>query len=408
MPPASEILGFIKQRRGPVLTAAIVIALLIFAFWPEPVSVDGGVVEQGPMEVTVTYDGRTRIRDIFTVSAPVVGRVLRVNYDPGDSVSSGETVVAIFEPVEPGFLDERAAAQARADLDRAKANTARARAELVRAEAELTYAKTEYDRAKALPIGGAITQSNLDLKKADFEARHAAVTAAEAAVRNAQSEEAAAAATLIVPGGPRTNSDNESCCLKLFSPADGNVLRVLQKSERVVPAGTPILEVGDPSDLEIEVDLLSQDAVLVREGAPVRIENWGGAKPLNGRVRRVEPSGFTKISALGVEEQRVNVIIDFTDPHEDWKTLRDSYRVEPKIVVWQEDDVLKAPLSALFRARGEWAVYKLVGNRAELHYVEIGQRNTTVAQILSGLSAGDQVIAHPSERVTDGVRVELR
>lgn len=402
-----EILTILKKNRGPAITAAVVIVAIVYAFWPEAVPVDIAEVKRGPMEVTVSDEGRTRIRDIYAVSAPVAGRVLRITLDPGDIVVSGETVVAIFEPVEPGFLDERSAAQARAGLDRAKAVTARSRAELDRAQAELNFAATEYDRAKSLPVGSAITQHSLDLKKSEFRARRAAVAAAEAAVKDSQSEEAAAEATLIMPGGPKKEG-GEDCCLKLTSPTGGQVLRVIQESERVVPAGTPILEVGDPRDLEIEVDLLSQDAVLVQAGDDVHIENWGRPEPLAGRVRLVEPSGFTKISALGVEEQRVNVIIDFTDPYEKWASLRDGYRVEPRIVVWQADDVLKVPLSALFRVDGEWAVYTLLGNRARLTLVNIGERNAIAAAVLDGLNAGNRVVAHPGERVADGTRLDPR
>lgn len=407
MPSLPELLKTLKKNRGIAITVAIVGLAIVYAFWPEPVSVDVAEVVRGPMEVTVSDEGRTRIRDIYTVSAPVAGRVLRITLNPGDAVVSGETVVAIFEPVEPGFLDERAAAQARARLDRAKAVTAGSRAELTRAQAELNFATTEYDRARSLPVGSAITQHSVDLKKSEFEARRAAVAVAEAAVKDSQSEEVAAQATLIAPGGPKTG-DREDCCLKLTSPTGGQVLRVLQESERVVPAGTPILEVGDPRDLEIEVDLLSQDAVLVQAGDDVHIENWGRPTPLAGRVRLVEPSGFTKISALGVEEQRVNVIIDFTDPYEKWASLRDGYRVEPRIVVWRSDAVLKVPLSALFRVDGKWAVYTLIGNRARLSLVRIGEQNTSVAEVLDGLNTGDWVVAHPSERVADGTRLDPR
>lgn len=407
MPSLPKILSVLNKNRGLAITAAIVVLAIIYAFWPEPVSVDVAEVEQGPMEVTVSDEGRTRIRDIYTVSAPVVGRVLRVALDPGDAVIGGETVVAIFEPVEPGFLDERSAAQARAQLDRAKAVTERSKAELARAQAELNFATTDYNRAKSLPVGSAITQHSLDLKKSEYEARLAALSGARAAVKDAQSEQAAAVATLIVPGERKAGS-GEGCCLRLTSPTGGQVLRVMQESERVVPAGAPILEVGDPKDLEIEVDLLSQDAVLVQPGDDVHIENWGRAEPLAGRVRLVEPSGYTKTSALGVEEQRVNVIIDFTDPYEKWASLRDGYRVEPKIVVWRTDAAVKVPLGALFRVSGKWAVYKLIGNRARLTLVAIGERNTISAQVLSGLEAGDRVVAHPSERVEDGTRLDPR
>ena len=375
---------------------AATVVLLYLTFAPNPLLVDVGTVASGPMEVTVSAEGRTRIRDIYTVSAPVSGRVLRINHDAGDAVFAYETVVAIFEPVEPGFLDERSLAQANARLNQSKAS-------VVRAGAESSFAATEYKRVHSMEVGRTVTQKTLDQARSN---RDATAAAYEAAVAERQAAEAA----LIAPSGNnRSNGElEEGCCLTLTSPIDGNVLRITDKSERVMQAGSAIMEIGHPNALEIVVDLLSQDAVKVRAGARAYIENWGGSDPLNARVRLVEPSGFTKYSALGVEEQRVNVIIDLANGSSDWKGLQDAYRVEPRIVVWQSDAVLQVPLSALFREGSDWAVYKLDGSSAELQIVEIGQRNRDFAQVLSGLDASDRVILHPSEDVSDGSQVATR
>jgi HlyD family secretion protein len=372
---------------------AVVAALLYLAFAPERVTVETRPVVRGPLAVTVSAEGKSRIRDIFTVSAPVNGTLRRVTLDPGDPVTAGETVVAIFEPTDSDFLDPRSAARSRARLDQAKAATARAKA-------ELDLARREWERAQALPVGEVLSQRERDHRQAEFEA-------AEAAWRAARADQAAAQAELIVPTA-QAGTAEEGCCLRLAAPVSGEVLRVMQESERVMTAGTPIMELGDPGNLEVVVDLLSQDAVRVAPGQPVRIENWGGGYALEGRVRYVEPSGFTKISALGVEEQRVNAVIDLTGPAERRQALRDAFRVEPRIVVWQAPDVLSVPLSVLFRDGSHWAVYRLENGRAMLRHVRIGERNAEAAQVIEGLEAGDEVISHPSEDVSHGQRVTAR
>ncbi len=379
--------GWIKWVAG----GAVVAVLAYLAFAPQPLIVDTATIGRDTLNVTVTAEGRTRIRDIFTISAPVNGRVLRVTLDPGDPVVAGETVVAIFEPVEPDFLDERTLAQARARLEQTKAAT-------IRSRAERDYAQSEWDRVKNLPVGSVVTQRERDQ-------RQSALDAAKAAYNAARADQAAAQAALIVPTAEGQHS-GEGCCLRMAAPVDGEVLRVMQESERVLLAGTAILEVGDPADLEIVVDLLSQDAVRVRPDQKVIIENWGKPDPLHGVVRRVEPSGFTKISALGVEEQRVNVIIDITDDADRWLGLRDAYRVEPRIVVWSAEDLLVVPLSALFRQDGGWAVFRVEGDRATLTPVAIGERNADMAAVESGLAAGDIVIRHPGEQIVDGIRIK--
>ena len=378
-----------------ILGAAALAVLLYLAIAPRALSVYTEAIFRGQMEVTVSAEGRTRIRDIYTLSAPVSGRVLRIDFDAGDEVFANETIVAIFEPVEPGFLDERSLAQARARLNQAKAA-------VVRARAERSYAATEWERVRAMEVGRTVTQKTLDQARSNRDATAAAYEATLA-------EQQAAEAALIAPSGkakPHDETDT-GCCLSLTSPINGRILRITEKSERVMTAGSTIMEIGQPEALEIVVDLLSQDAVKVEAGARAYLENWGGEAPLLARVQRVEPSGFTKISALGVEEQRVNVILDLDDPG-GWRGLQDAYRVEPRIVVWQQESALQVPLGALFRAGDEWAVFVRDGNQAEQRLVRVGQRNRTTAQVLDGLAEGEEVILHPSEHLSHGSRVSLR
>jgi len=378
-----------------ILGGAALAVLLYLAVAPRALPVYTEAVFRGQMEVTVSAEGRTRIRDIYTLSAPVSGRVLRIDFDAGDEVFANETIVAIFEPVEPGFLDERSLAQARARLNQAKAA-------VVRARAERSYAATEWERVRAMEVGRTVTQKMLDQARSNRDATAAAYEAAVA-------EQQAAEAALIAPSGkakPHSEADT-GCCLSLTSPINGRILRITEKSERVMTAGSTIMEIGQPEALEIVVDLLSQDAVKVEAGARAYLENWGGDVPLLARAQRVEPSGFTKISALGVEEQRVNVILDLDDPG-GWRGLQDAYRVEPRIVVWQQESTLQVPLGALFRAGDEWAVFVRNCNRAEQRLVQVGQRNRTTAQVLDGLEEGEEVILHPSEDLADGSRVSLR
>jgi HlyD family secretion protein len=378
------------------LGGAAIVVLLFLTFAPSPLMVDTGSVTQGAMEVTVTAEGRTRIHDIYSVSAPVTGRVLRITHDAGDPVVANETVVAIFEPVQPGFLDKRTMAQAKARLSQAEAS-------VVQAQAERKFATSEYNRVAGMDVGSTITQKTRDQAQSRHDTSNAAYQAALA-------ERDALRAALIVPNSRNraTKSGEAGCCVTLTSPISGQILRINEKSERVMLAGTAIMEIGHPELLEVVVDLLSQDAVKVRAGAKAYIENWGGDTPIMARVRVVEPSGFTKISALGVEEQRVNVILDLADATGGWQGLQDAYRVEPRIVVWQSPGALQVPLSALFRHGDDRAVFVYDDGNARLRIVEIGQRNRDFGEVLSGLSLEDEVILHPSEDLEDGSQVAPR
>lgn len=386
---------------------AILLALL-WLFWPGAVAVDLATAGRGPLQVTVSDEGETRVKDVFVVSAPVPGLMRRIALEPGDAVQAGKTVVARIEPSDPSFLDVRSAAESRAAVQAAEAAENLAVATVQRAEAELEFANAELQRYLGLAERNTVSANDLDAAERRARTAAAALAEARAALRVRQSELRQARARLINPNAvPRQH--RAGCeCVEVFSPVSGSVLRVLQESEAVVAPGTALVEIGNPEELEVVVDLLSSDAVRVESGQRVVIEAWGGDKPLNGRVRRVEPFGFTKVSALGIEEQRVNVIIDFTDPPERWRRLGHGYRVEPRIVLAEGSDVLKVPRSALFRAGDQWAVFVAEDGRAALRQVQIGLENGLEAEILRGLKAGERVVMQPSDRVSPGARIKAR
>jgi HlyD family secretion protein len=384
------------------LGVVVLAAILIWAFRPAPVNADFAVVERGSLQVTVEEEGRTRVRDRYVVSAPLPGRMERIELEPGDAVVAGKTVVARFQPTDPTLLDARTRAELEARLRASESAIGSARAERDRIKAELTFARSELERARGLHEGGAIARRELEAAERQANALERALQSAEFAIQTAEHQRELARASLV-----QTRS-GRAATIPLYSPVDGVVLRLLLESEGVVPMGQPVLEVGDVNDLEIVADLLSSAAVAVRPAQPVLIEQWGGGQALHGRVRRVEPSAFTKISALGVEEQRVNVLIDFEDTADAVQSLGDGYRVEVRIIVWSKEDVLKVPTSSLFRHETRWAVYKVVDGVARLQAVEIGQRNGLEAEVLSGLSVGEQIVVYPSDAIADGVKLAPR
>lgn len=397
------------QRRGLLwgTIAASLVGALIYAFRPQAVAVDEVIVERGELVVTVDEEGETRIRDVFVISAPVTGWVKRIEAEVGDAVVAGATVVAEIEPIDPAFLDLRSETQAEADLNVAQANRALAAAELEQARAEYEFAQTELERARKLVAGATISQQALDDVERRARTTRAALATARARQQVRDFELARAEAQLLSPRESR--AARGTCeCVPLTAPVDGRVLRLVHESEGVVAAGTALMEIGDPSDLEIVVDFLSVDAVQIEPGQRVIIDQWGGGAALTGRVRRVEPSGFTKISALGIEEQRTNVIIDITSPAAQWQRLGHGYQVETRVVLWEGRDVLVVPLTALFRHGDAWAVFVIDGGRARLRQVQLGRRNGFDAEVRDGLARGEQVILSPSDRVSDGVRVEPR
>jgi len=389
-----------------VLGGGVVLALFV-AFRPQAVPVDIEVAERGSLIVTVDEEGETRVRDVFVLSAPVAGRMLRIEAEAGDEVIANETVIAEIEPVDPTFLDLRSEAQAQAAVRAAESAKTLAQAEVDQAAAELEFARAEVERARELIIDNTISQRALDDAERNNKTSKAAyaTTLAGLQVRNFELERARA--KLLSPAESRQRR-GDCECVPISAPVDGRVLRVLQESEGVVSAGEPLLEIGDPADLEIVVDLLSADAVKVVAGQRVVIEGWGGENSVAGRVRRVEPFGFTKISALGIEEQRVNIIIDFTSPREQWARLGHGYQVDLRIVLWEGADVIKLPLTALFRDGDQWAVFVESAGRAERRKVELGRRNGLEAEVIEGIEVGEQVVMHPGDKVVDGVRVRTR
>ena len=385
--------------RRVLLSITVIGGLLGVAFWPKTVVVELAAVSRGPLVVTVDEEGRTRVRDRFIVAAPVTGRVLRIDLDPGDRVARGE-IVARVQPESPALLDARTRAEAVAALEGAEASLGHARAEEQRARAALSHAQHELTRTRQLTAAGATATQDLDAREAEVTLASEAANAATFAVRTASADVARARAriaTSVAASGAGT--------VVVRAPVDGVVLRRLRESESVVPAGEPLVEIGDPSQLEIVTDLLSTDAVRVKPGARATIEQWGGEGALAASVRRIEPSGFTKLSALGIEEQRVNVVLEFVDNGEDCAPLADGYRVEARIVLWEARDVLQVPTNALFRDGRRWAVYVASEGRARRTIVELGRQTGQESEVMSGLSEGDAVIVHPGDLVHDGVRV---
>ena len=357
--------------------------------------------------VTLDHEGRTRAKDIFVISAPLPGHVLRIEHEPGDPVVVGETVLATFVPATAVMLDARTRAESAAKVEAAAAALARARAERERARAEVDFALTDSERQRELAAQGVVSSTDLDFATKTARAMGDLLAAAEASVSAAVHELEAANAVLLDPVD-EASTGAAPTTLELRSPVDGVVLRRLRESSAVVVQGEPLLEVADSADLEIIADFLSKDAVQMRAGMPVMIERWGGESALMGRVRRVEPAGFMKISALGVEEQRVWVVIDIEDGPENRRGLGDDYRVEARVVVWQNDEALNLPTAALFRDGARWAVFTADGGKARLRQVEIGYRNGLDAQVLEGLSEGEVVLIHPPDSVIDGARIEQR
>ncbi|MEQ9561511.1 MAG: HlyD family efflux transporter periplasmic adaptor subunit [Woeseiaceae bacterium] len=382
----------------------VVVALLVLAFLPKPVEVDVAEATRGSLRVTVQDEGRTRVRDEYIVSAPVAGHLLRVDYKPGATVRAGETVARIL-PGKPAFLDSRSLAEAQARVRSAEAALAAARAELEQTEERLSFARAEEERTTSLRNKGLASAGEYDRAQLELRTAQAGRNAAAENVALRGAELDAAVARLLQPGG----KSDTNAVVEIVAPVAGRVLRVTQESESVIAAGAGILSIGDPENLEVVVELLSTDAVQVGMGAEVIMEGWGRSDELlAGRVRMVEPYGFLKVSALGVEEQRVNVIVDFTGPPSDWSTLGHGYRVEAAIVTWEAEDVLRIPVAALFRRGGEWAVFRVHDGNARLTAVRIGRDNGRFAEVLSGLQAGDKIILYPGEQVGDGVSVTER
>jgi len=385
-------------------TAALALGiLLVFAFRPRPVLVDVGEVSRGPLTVAVRDEARTRAREVYVVSAPVSGRLLRIGDRAGERVQAG-AVIATIQPAPPTFVDERSRQEVQAGVRSAEAALTLARAELEGAEARLAHARLESARIETLATASVASQSALDRTRLDVRTAGATAANARAGVALQEAALEAARARLIEPRAASVTAR----AVTIRAPVAGRILRVLQQSESVIAQGAPIMEIGDPGDLEVVAELLSSDAARISAGAAATIDAWGEGPPLRGRVRLVEPYGFLKVSALGVEEQRVNVIIAPVDPPAAWRAVGHGYRVEVAVTVWQAETVVRTPVAALFRSQGRWAVFKVEGGRARLRFVEMGQNNGDQAEVRSGLNPGDQVVLHPNQSLADGARVRPR
>jgi HlyD family secretion protein len=402
-------------RIATALIAVLLLAGIVWFAWPQPIPVDLAVVKRGPMEVTVDDEAKTHVRHIYTVSAPIAGTVLRISHPHGetgisrhvgDQVTAGETVVAIMQPASPGFIDIRSREELQNAIAAADAAIREEEAEIRRIQAALDFSRTELRRTETLARTQTASAQALDKARYEAATNEAALASARAQLEMRRSVRESLAARLLDPSSAALPA-NTTCCVQIRSPVTGRILKIVQESEAVVPAGAPLIEIGDPGDLEIVADLLSSDAVQIKEGAPVRIDGWGGP-PLRGRVTRIDPVGFLKLSALGIEEQRVNVTIDLVDPPQTWTRLGHDFRVIVHVTVWAGGEVLTVPIGALFRRGEDWAVYAVKNGRAHVAPVKLGHRNNRTAEILDGIAEGTRIVLHPSDRVKDDARVAER
>lgn len=395
------------KRLLKVVLACVVIGLLVFAFFPEKLKVDIKLVEKGDLTIVVEGEGKTRIHDIYTIYTPIDGRVTRIESDSGDVVIAGKTIIANMYPANPAFLDKRSEIQAKADINGAKAALSLASSRVRQAQAQLDFDHSEYKRTQELFKNNMVSTAELEraenrltMQKVEKETVIANRTLMESRLNAAQ-------AKLLQPESI-DEMKSELCQICIYSPVDGHVLRILHKSESIIPVGTALVKIGDPRDLEVNIEMLSTNAVKINVGDKAFIKRWGGTEDLAAVVKVIEPSGFTKISALGVEEQRVNVILALTEPYEKWRSLGDAFRVEAEIIIDQISNTIKIPLSALFRQNGNWSVFKVVDGVVILQAVTVGKRNDFSTEITEGISVGEQVIIHPNNSVQAGLKVIQR
>ncbi len=395
----------IRKILTVLLISGIVGAAVYFSFAPRPILVETVEVSRGPLQVTIVEEGKTRVVDRYVVSAPVAGTLSRMSFDVGDEARAG-TALARLHPLRSATLDGRSRAQAGADLAVAEAALKKAREDVETARADVRYWEVELPRTRRGVEAGVIAAERLDRALAGERKAKAVLSAAEQQIEVAKSEVEAAKIALQYSEGRASSGPAEIVTVR--SPVSGRILKVYEENEAVVQASQPLLEIADPGGLEVEVEVLSSDAVRIATGMRVLLERWGGPQPLEAVVRLVEPVAFTKISALGVEEQRVLVIVDIVSPKEEWKNLGDRYRVEARFVTWEGQNVLQVPSSALFRSQEGWAAFLVDGATAKLRPVTIGMRGGLADEIVSGLNEGETVINHPSDAVTDGGLIEYR
>lgn len=390
-----------------ILLGALLLGVLLWSFRPQPVLVELAEVSEGPFEQTIEEDGKTRVRERYIVSAPLAGKMQRITLKAGDGVKAGDTV-AVIAPSAPALLDARAERELGERVGSAEASKQRASAEVARARAALDKSAADLERSRKLAQKNFISAAALEQAELTVKLNQREHEAAKYGEQAAEYEVAVARAALFRMRQEASGRQARGQQWEVRTPVAGKVLKVLQESESAVDVGTPLLEVGQPSDLEVVVDVLSSDAVQIAPGAKVRFERWGKAELLEGMVRRVEPAAFTKVSALGVEEQRVNVIIDLTSPTERWQTLGDGYKVDARIITASLDKAVKVPVSSLFRAGNQWAVFVVSEGKAAKRIVKLSRRGAIEAVVQEGLKVGEKVIVHPGDSVSDDKQVRER
>lgn len=393
------------KRTLLVLFAIALVGALVMAFRPQPALVEVAEVMRGHFEQVIEDDGKTRVRERYVVSAPLAGKLQRITLKVGDAVTAG-MVLAAIDPSSPALLDVRTERELTERVGAAEATRLRAAATVERARAALDKSRSDLERTRKLAAQGFVSAAQLEQVEFETKINLRELEAARYADHAAAHDVAVARAALLqVREGTAGKPSGRRW--EVRTPVAGQVLKVVQESEATVAVGAPLLEVGQPAELEVVVDVLSTDAVQIKPGAPVRLLRWGRVEPLEGRVRRVEPAAFTKVSALGVEEQRVNVVIDLTSPAEKWQSLGDGYKVDASIIVASLDNVIKVPVSALFRDGGQWAVFTVVNGKAARRVVQLGRRGGLEAVVEKGLQPGEKVIVHPGDSVRDGLRIKV-
>lgn len=377
------------RRWLPYLAGLLLIAAIVAGLWPKPISVETAKVLRGPLRATVNEEGKTRVKQRYVVSAPVSGQLRRISFKAGAAVEQGRTVVAVIDPLLPSPLDARARSTAEASRDAAAAS-------LAKAKVSYEFARSEFERFKKLYAEKTVSAQEYEMIQLREAAASRDVAAAESSLRQVEAQLAE------FMNRPSTNATPR----EVLAPVSGKILRVFEESARAVAAGTPLMEIGDPTDLEVIVEVLSRDGAIIQPGMKVEFEQWGGGAPLLGTVRLVEPGAFTKVSALGVEEQRVYVVADLDTPPSERGNLGDSFRVEARIITWSDPAALKVPAGALFRQGDAWAAFVVEEDRARLRRVEAGESSGLETRVLDGLREGETVIIYPGSRVEEGARVE--
>ncbi len=388
----------LKQKRRarrwlPFAGAALLIGLIVAGLWPKPIPVETAHVKVGSLRSSVNEEGKTRIKHRYLISAPVGGQLRRIPFKAGAEVKAGETVLAVIDPLPPALLDVRARSLAEARKVSAMAN-------LEKARAAYSFAQNELKRFQELFSKQTVSAQELETMKLRESSAANDQAASEGALHQAEAELAEFSPSVQKSAGSLTTP------IEVVSPITGRILRVMEENARVVSPGLPLLEVGDPADLEVVIEVLSRDGAIIVPGSRVECEQWGGRDLLLGKVRLVEPAAFTKVSALGVEEQRVKVIADLVTAPEQRSTVGDQFRVEAKIIIWETDRAVKVPAGALFRRGEKWATFVIDNGKATLRELEVGRSSGTETEILKGLQEGDVVILYPGSRVNPGQSVK--